>query len=143
MTRIDFYVLQAAAADAKARFICKLADKAYRNGHRVYILTPDAAAAQHLDELLWTFHPGSFVPHGLHLSGKELEDDAPVLIGHQEPPEQHHEVLISLSPQVPPFFSRFERLVECVGTDDADKAQSRERFRFYRERGYALETHHV
>lgn len=143
MTRIDFYILQAAAAEGKARLVCKLTDKAYRAGHRVYIFAPDTAAAQRLDELLWTFHPGSFIPHGLHLSGKELEDDAPVLIGHQEPPEHHHDVLISLSPQVPPFFSRFERLVECVGTDDEDKAQSRERFRFYRERGYALETHNV
>ena len=43
----------------------------------------------------------------------------------------------------PPFFSRFERLAEIVGADEADVAAGRERFRFYRERGYEMRAHNL
>ena len=40
------------------------------------------------------------------------------------------------------FFSRFQRLIEIVSADDADdKQQARERFRYYRDRGYEIRTH--
>jgi DNA polymerase-3 subunit chi len=32
-------------------------------------------------------------------------------------------------------------LVEIVGLDDVSAEQGRERYRFYKTRGYALETH--
>lgn len=140
MTRVDFYLLPHAD---KTLFACRLADKAYQNGHAVYVLAPDAAVAQHLDALLWTFSQGSFVPHELHLNHGEAKPTppCPVLIGHDEPPADHHDILISLWHEVPPFFSRFARLLELVAGDEAEKQRSRERFRFYRDRGYALETH--
>lgn len=138
MTRIDFYLTQ---TTQKERFVCKLAEKAFRLGHAIYILAPDEASARVLDDLLWVFSPGSFVPHRLHLPEQTTSAQEPVLIGQHEPPESHHDVLISLWPQVPPFFSRFQRLLELVGDDDQEKVHSRERFRFYRDRGYPLETH--
>jgi DNA polymerase-3 subunit chi len=52
-------------------------------------------------------------------------------------------VLINLHDAPPPFFSRFERLAEVVGADEAGAAAARERFRFYRERGYELRTHNL
>ena len=52
-------------------------------------------------------------------------------------------VLINLHDAAPPFFSRFERLAEIVGADEAGTAAARERFRFYRERGYELRTHNL
>ena len=48
-------------------------------------------------------------------------------------------VLVNLHAEPPPFFSRFERLAEIVGVDDVPAG--RERFRFYRERGYEMRTH--
>ena len=48
-------------------------------------------------------------------------------------------VLVNLHAEPPPFFSRFERLAEIVGVDGL--AAGRERFRFYRERGYEMRTH--
>ena len=41
----------------------------------------------------------------------------------------------------PPFFSRFARLAEIVPADAA--AAGRERYRFYRERGYELRAHNL
>ena len=39
---------------------------------------------------------------------------------------------------VPPQFARFERLLEIVGNEDEELAAGRERYRFYRDRGYAI-----
>lgn len=141
MTRVDFYLL-ATHGDRRETFACRLVDKAYRLGHRVYLLAPDAATAETLDELLWTFSQGSFVPHALNPPDAERED-SPVLIGHGEPPAAFHDVLVSLADDVPPWFSRFERVAELVDGDESGKARARERFRFYRERGYPLETHNL
>jgi len=44
---------------------------------------------------------------------------------------------------VPAWFSRFTRIAELVGAAEDDKARGRERFRYYRERGYPLETHNL
>jgi DNA polymerase-3 subunit chi len=50
-------------------------------------------------------------------------------------------VLVNLHRDPPPFFSRFERLAEIVGTDEDSVAAGRARYRFYRERGYELRNH--
>jgi DNA polymerase III subunit chi len=52
-------------------------------------------------------------------------------------------VLINLGAEVPQFFGRFERVAELVDQRPELLAQSRERFRFYRERGYELNTHQL
>ena len=145
MTKVDFYLL-GEGADSRERIACRLAEKAWRLGNRVYLLAPDQAAAQALDELLWTFSQGSFVPHALCKQEEDADhhaDNHPVLIGHAEPPAAFSDVLISLVPDVPAWFGRFTRVVEMVGTNEDDKTRARERFRFYRERGYPLETHNL
>jgi DNA polymerase-3 subunit chi len=53
----------------------------------------------------------------------------------------HDEVLVNLREQWPACFSRFLRLVEIVGRDEADRQAARERFRFYRDRGYEIRHH--
>lgn len=145
MTKVDFYLL-GAGHNSHALFACRLTEKVWRLGHRAYLLTADPAAANELDELLWTFSQGSFVPHALYRQEENADHDAdihPVLIGHAEPPATLSDVLISLSTEVPAWFSRFTRVVEMVGASEDDKARARERFRFYRERGYPLETHNL
>lgn len=141
MTQIDFYLLGDNSADGSDRVACRLADKAFRLGHRVYIYADDAGICKKLDQLLWTFSANSFIPHTLGLATKD--DDTPVCIGDQEPPTAFADVLISLSQQVPAFFSRFERVAEVVGASNNEKQQARERYRYYRDRGYQLQTHNL
>jgi len=139
VTRVDFYVLSDGASSSRETFACRLADIAYRRGQRVYVYAQSQDQAGVLDKLLWTFQAGSFVPHDLHPSGSAAV--TPILIGHDGVPDSGHEVLINLAATVPNFFSRFERVAEVVNQDPTVKQAGRERFRFYRERGYALETH--
>lgn len=141
MTRVDFYILPSEGEHNRRLVACKLAEKAYKRGHRVYIHTGSPQASEQVDGLLWTFRQGSFVPHAL-LHQTEAEH-TPVLIGHDAAPENIHEVLVNLAGDVPSFFSRFERVAEVVDAADSSRHQGRERFRFYRDRGYGLQTHEL
>ena len=141
MTKVDFYLL-GTDSDNREMFACRLTEKAWRLGHRVYLLAPDQSSANQLDELLWTFSQGSFVPHAVCRQEADVDLHS-VLIGHTEPPARLSDVLISLAAEVPAWFSRFTRVAEMVGASEDDKTHARERFRFYRERGYPLETHNL
>ena len=138
MTKVDFYILAAGSPEHTA---CKLSEKAYSLGNRVYIHTESDQQSIQLDELLWTFREGSFVPHEQYQAGSG--SNSPVQIGCHESPETDCDVLINLSSEVPLFFSRFQRVAELVGTEAQAKNQGRERYRFYRDRGYPMETHEL
>jgi len=141
MTRVDFYVLPGDRPEERARLACRLAEKAYARGHRIYIHAPDEAATAMLDDLLWTFRQGSFLPHGR--IGEADEDSTPILIGHDAEPTRHTDVLINYAHEVPLFFGRFERVAELVDQQPQYLALARERYRFYRERGYELNSHRL
>lgn len=141
MTRVDFYVLRQGAEGNRYTLACRLVEKAFQQSRRVFIHTASEEVSLHMDRLLWTFRQGSFIPHGmLHRSDAAL---TPVLIGHQSDPGEEHDVLVNLSDQVPPFFSRFERLLEPLDQAVESLAAGRERFRYYRERGYPIEHHDI
>lgn len=137
MTRIDFYVLPEATGEARRLFACKLAEKVQRMGMRVLIALDSEAEARQLDELLWTFKPESFVPHQLINGGKP----APVEITFSEETGDHQGLLLNLSNKIPTWFSRFERVSEVVIQEPQMLATSRERYGFYKGRGYPIETH--
>lgn len=140
MTRIDFYILGDGATRTRDMTACRLAEKAFREGLRVYLHTASAEQARGLDELLWSFRDRSFVPHGV---GPGADGDTPVRIGSDAEPDGTHEVLINLAEDVPAFFSRFDRVLEIVDTDEGARQAGRARYKFYRDRGYSLETHEL
>jgi DNA polymerase-3 subunit chi len=139
MTRIDFYILQDSQPDARPLLACRLAEKAYRMGHRVYINTESGKQLGELDDLLWTFRAGSFLPHA-RVQDKP-DEVPPILLGSDTEPPAMDDVLVNLAGAVPPWFSRFHRVAELVGTDEAARTAARERYRFYQDRGYTLNTH--
>ncbi len=142
MTRVDFYVVEPgtdADADSAELVACRLAAKAFGQGHRVFIKVASDERAARLDTLLWTFRDTSFIPHGC--AGSAAGADEQVLIGTAEPPDGHNDVMINLDAEVPPAFSRFERVVEIVPAAGPGRDAARSRYRFYQERGYRLETH--
>lgn len=139
MTRVDFYVLETGTHDALFRFICRLTEKAWRQGNRIFMHCDDQATASKLDDLLWNFRDVSFLPHGFLVD----EPEAPIAIGVTNEPTTSFDLMINLAKSVPEFFSRFERVVETAGVNDQEKSLARERYRFYQKRGYALETHKI
>lgn len=49
--------------------------------------------------------------------------------------------MLNLHTESPASFSRFERLIELVGAADDDRRLARDRYRFYRDRGYEIRHH--
>ncbi len=139
MTRIDFYILERHPQHGRELLACRLAEKAVALGLRVHVHVADPAQGERLDALMWTYRDGSFLPHVI---GDGSDAQTPVSIHHAAEPGVH-EVLINLADEVPVFFSRFERVAEVIDSRPEIRAQGRERFRFYRDRGYALETHRI
>jgi len=52
-------------------------------------------------------------------------------------------VLINLSPEVPEFFARFERLCEPLDQDRTVLQAGRKRWKYYSDCGYDLKHHEV
>lgn len=137
MTSIDFYTHCADRLEVAARLVVK----AWAQHGSVRVLTPGDDGTAELDARLWRLPPTGFLPHCRLAS--PLAAETPIVVDHALVHEGPAAVLINLHPSPPPFFSRFERLVEIVGTDDGDTAAGRERWRFYKERGYALRSHNL
>ncbi len=142
MARIDFYILANPGQQSRHRFACRLAEKAYRLDNTVHIHLGNRDDAEHIDELLWTFRDGSFVPH--HLLDSVADDRrSPVTIGCAKAPESACDLLINLCDEIPSFAEAFPRIAELVTSDDECRQASRRRFAAYRDQGHTLETHNV
>ncbi|MES9874360.1 MAG: DNA polymerase III subunit chi [Candidatus Sedimenticola sp. 6PFRAG7] len=141
MTQVDFYILDEQARGDRYGLACRITEKAWQQGHRVYLHTNSPAESRHLDKLLWTFREDNFLPHA-------LADEAdrglnPVLIGNSPDSGDEHDVLINLATEVPVFFAKFERVAELIDNDPQIKQEGRQRFRYYRDRGYNLNSHNI
>ena len=135
MTQIDFYF----HVENKLQTACALSAKACARGMRVLAFCADADAGMKFSRLLWTAQAVSFIPHCA--PGDPLAAVTPVIVDHDGSNPPHDEVLINLRATLPPFFSRFQRLIEIVSLDEEDRSHARARFKFYRDRGYAIQSH--
>lgn len=135
MTQIDFYF----HVEDKLRTACTLSAKAYARGLRVLAYCADHEAGQKFSRLLWTAPPIGFVPHCT--AGDKLAAVTPIIVDCEGTDPAHDNVLLNLRHELPPFFSRFQRLVEIVSIDEEDRRQARDRFKFYRDRGYEIRSH--
>lgn len=128
--RIDFYLLATDGASARETFCCRLTEKAYRKGYRVFILAEGKEHIRALDQRLWTFRAGSFVPHA---TAGQAEDE-PVVVGAQIP-SSGVELLINLTGACPARWQQLSRIAEIVSQRADSLESARERFRCYREGG--------
>ena len=135
MTRVDFHF----NAPDRLQYGCRLVRKIHRSGARILVLCEDPVALAQFDSLLWTFSDADFIPHVV--ASDPLAPETPVLLTAEAVDTPHHEVLVNLGRQTPPMFSRFDRLIEVVSGDDEDRTLARERWRFYKDRGYPLNAH--
>lgn len=135
MTRVDFYF----NAPVKAEVARKLATKAFQTGQQTLVYSRQPDLCQALDALFWTAQQLSFLPHVR--CGHSLARQTPILIGDDPDELNSADVLINLECEIPGFFGRFTRVMEIVTPDAADREQARARLRFFRERGYPVETH--
>jgi DNA polymerase-3 subunit chi len=133
MTAIDFYT----RVGDRLQVAVRIAAKAFAQRSPVRVLTADASMTEALDRALWVQPAISFLPH-CRLDDR-LAGETSIWVDHRLEHAGTASVLINLHPEPPPFFARFERLAEIV--DEESAAAARQRYRYYRERGYELRTH--
>ncbi len=130
--RADFYLID------KPRFreqplllVCELVRKAFAAQLPLLVLARDFAQAEMIDDLLWAFDEDAFLPH--QLAGDEDEADVPVLIVPPGIETAPRDLLINLRETcaAPPF----ERVLEVVAADPAERSGSRERWKHYLQQG--------
>lgn len=142
MTQIDFHILQDTSVEARWLYVCRFIEKVERLGHSILVVVDTFDHAQEIDDLLWSFKPESFIPHQI-IGG---EEDVKVEITYSEesgtiPSGQHQDVLINLSSKIPDFFSRFARVAEIVIQEPKILENTRDHYRFYKQRGYPINQH--
>lgn len=130
--KVEFYVLPTTQSADRLIAACRLAHKAWRAGFMTFIRCSDTEQQVELDELLWTFRRNSFIPHAPYSETNQ----APVVLGIDERPQQTDAVLINLHPDISSHLDCFNRVIEIVNQEPEQLQISRQNFVRYRKQGY-------
>jgi DNA polymerase-3 subunit chi len=148
MAEVSFYVLPSESLQDRYLFACKLIEKVYRSGCFCYVLTDSIEQSRQLDNLLWNFRPGSFIPHQLYTGEIPSILNAKgnlniILIGSLNAPEHWQKTVINLSSSCPEEFDKIERILEILDNSEATKEAGRNRYRQYQQSGINISTHKI
>ena len=139
MPRADFYLID------KPRFreqplllVCELAKRGYAANLSILVLARDAAQAEAIDDLMWSFDPDEYLPH--QIAGMdEGDDETPILIATPEMDLPARALLINLRDAAPT--GSFERVLEVVPADPSARGPLRERWKHYQALGFEVNKH--
>lgn len=134
MTKVDFYF----NVPDKLSKTVQLCEESLTKGRLATIFTEDADMDSAIQALLWQHSATSFLPSSIAETRNSAL--APIVLANDGKCLSQDDVLINLQAQHPPFFSRFRHVIELVGTDEDDKIAARKRFKFYRDRGYQIQS---
>lgn len=138
---IDFYILNSAEPHGRLLIACRLSEKAWLAGYRTLILTESIAQKQNLDDLLWTFRPGSFVPHAIETNSNDSK--VPVILADALGTRSDINLVINLRSAAVDSPQNIERIIEIVDQDEQVRRAGRLRYRYYQEFGLPLKTHRI
>jgi DNA polymerase-3 subunit chi len=139
MPRADFYLID------KPRFreqplllVCELAKRGFAANLPILVLARDAAQAEAIDDLLWSFDPDEYLPH--QIAGMdEGDDETPILIATPEMDVPARAMLINLRDAAPT--GSFDRVLEVVPADPSARGPLRERWKHYQALGFDVNKH--
>ena len=123
MTTVQFYLIETDNASDQFHYALQLALQLLARGKHLHIHTGSAEGTRQMKAL--------FVDKLSH-------GDERLTIEHKGEPEVNRDVLLNLSAEVPHFFSSFDSTLEVICTGCTGKDTGRERYRYYKSRGYPL-----
>jgi DNA polymerase III subunit chi len=134
MTKVEFIF----NVDNKLVKTANICEAALVKGHQLTIFSPDETLRVAISQQLWCSANTRFLPncdvdhqHSQHAPIHLAVDGAGLL---------QDDILFNFHQEVPVFFGRFRKLIELVGVDEEDKVCARIRYKFYRDRGYEINT---
>ena len=135
MTEIIFYT----GIDDELTFLVKLSEKTLKMRRKACIATRDAVHSKAVSEYLWTHDPTKFIPHSV--DPEALNNELTALELRHDETSSHLDILINLTQKTPSQFSSFQRLVEIITKRKDSIEVGRQRFKWYRDRGYNIKVH--
>ncbi len=140
-TRVDFYLLQGTNLQGIQQFCCRITEKAWKPGTSVFIRTENEQQARQLDNLMWTYSDGSFLPHAMENNTQEPE--APIIIGSKTEPASTVDLMINLASDIPEHCNHYSRIVEIINQDETIRKQGRLRYSQYDKNKHPLNHHNI
>ena len=139
MTEIAFHV----NAPDKLDYACRLLCATQKKSAQVLVLG-QIDALKSLSSKLWAMAPTEFLPHCSADASAEVIAHSPIVLSAELLSSgAESQVLLNLGAALPAGFERFERLIELVGQDSDDLQAARNRWKHYKDRGYALSRYDV
>tara|TARA_R110002167_G_C12290761_1_gene616082 strand:- start:45 stop:482 length:438 start_codon:yes stop_codon:yes gene_type:complete len=143
-TQINFYILPSSEESKKLEFCARLVEKVFSKEHRVLIVCDSGQQLEALDKLLWSFKEESFIPHLISDEITAETRNMPIVLTLDSNYKMGAEdVCISMSHQVVQQFECFSRFLEITNQNKDALAESREHYKFYRQKGYEITTHKI
>lgn len=136
MTKIDFHILPTEQSNERFHYAARLVMKAQTHGHRVLIALNSEEELNAMSTQLWAVTPDSFLAHNVI-----TEVDCTIALTFNDECGEHFDILVNLSDAIPPYFTRFNRVFEVVSQSSHVLTSSRERYRYYQDRGYDMTRH--
>jgi DNA polymerase-3 subunit chi len=138
MPRADFYLIDKPRfRDDPLLLVCELAKRAFASEQPTLILARSQDQAEALDEKLWEFDENAFIPH--QIAGDDDDAITAVLIAPPGIATADRALVINLRDDCAPGL--FERVLEVVPADDAERLGSRERWKTYKAAGFEVAKH--
>jgi DNA polymerase-3 subunit chi len=134
--QVDFYLL-GKSSPREQNVACDLALMTFERKQKVFVVTQTQAEIEQLDELMWQYPAGRFLPHAR--AEDQASDKAPVIIGILSD-LYPTDVVINLCAEAVPQPERFSRILEFVPYADDKKQASRVKYTTYRDQGLKPRT---
>ncbi len=135
MTKVIFIEVTTSRIEMRA---CQIAERIYLEGGKLQIIAANLQQAVRLDDLLWTFRPDSFVPHGF-FGGEKDELLPPVVITTEQEKIPDFESLLMLDYCPVETVAQFSQAIHLVIADNRERlAASRDYWIQLKEAGFML-----
>jgi DNA polymerase-3 subunit chi len=131
MTRVRFYT----DIPDRTSLILHLVEQAVARQRQVTIYVDKPETAQQLSDGLW--QQPAFIPNVL--ADAPHADLTPVLLAWLPEQIRQDDMLFNCQTELPKFFSRFRHVFELIGAAEDEKVAGRQRYAFYRDRGYEIQ----
>ena len=122
----------------------RLLDEAHRllcqhrtPGQRFLVLLEIVEQMKEFSELIWQRSHQQFIPYGIE--GEPSANDAQALLSTKNKRPNNYRNLLNLSSTMPASLNGLNHLIELVSFDETQKDSARERYKQYRQAGYAVE----
>ncbi|NIQ90326.1 MAG: DNA polymerase III subunit chi [Deltaproteobacteria bacterium] len=135
MTEITFVEVTASRMEIRA---CEIAERIYAEGGRLQIIAIDEEQAARLDDLLWTYKPDNFVPHGLW-KGMDNESDQPVVITSRKERVPGITSLLTMDYCPVKMVRDFSNVIHVVVVDNQERLEASRRYwTLLKDAGFSL-----